>query len=460
MKPGVRVYLPLAIAATLLVGAPGSPTLGQKPATTARAAKKQSATSPVSRKPYYANTPYDIIPYHRMAIRPYVENFYVTPQKWLGPGREVAEPKVTTVKIGFLGPAEGSGPLGAFGKQMLQGAKLAIEQANAGGGYKGKPFDLVVHEDKARWGDSSNTMVKMACDEMVWGVLGTLDSANSHVMMRVALKFPMPIVNSATTDQTLMEHRVPFILRVIPDDRQYSYATALYLFQEKHFRNVGLIRPNNRDGRFAVRKLIDAARQLGSPILEEVRYNDGDTDFTEQLNHLQGFPLDAVAVWGNPKETALIVRQMRRMGMKQPVVGWFRAVSPVLLQQGGPDVEGMVCAYPYDPGTRDAVLRDFQHRYQQRFGMSPDAFAAYAYDGMSVLVASIRKKGLNRIRIADGMAELKSFHGATGELIFDGARNNVCPIYLAEVKHGQFVFRPATRPGPPPATIALQGASR
>jgi branched-chain amino acid transport system substrate-binding protein len=413
----------------------------------AQTGKSRSAAAAQAKKPYYANTPTALVPYRRMTVRPYHDNFYATPQKWLGPGREIPEPKVKTVKIGFLGPVEGSSdPLGPFGKQMLQGAQLAIERGNATGGYKGIPFQLMVHQDKARWGDSSNSMVKMYFDEQVWGVLGTIDSANSHVMMRTTLKFPVPIIACATTDQTLMEHRVPFILRVIPDDRQYSYATAWYLFKVKGYRRVALFRLNNRDGRFSVRKLTDAARRMERPFVLDQRFVDGAKDFTAQIETIRDSRPDAVIVWGNPPEVALIVKQMRKMGLKQPVIGWFRSVEPKLLQMGGRDVEGMVCAYPYDPTAKDPLLRDFQRRYRKRFGMEPDVFAAYAYDGMSLLLAAIRKAGLNRYRIADALLALNAYRGVTGPFVFDGARDNVRSIYLAEVKNGRFVFTPSTLP--------------
>ena len=43
------------------------------------------------------------------------------------------------VRIGFLGPLEGS-VMVHLGKQMLQGAMLAIEEANKKGGYNGIPY--------------------------------------------------------------------------------------------------------------------------------------------------------------------------------------------------------------------------------------------------------------------------------------------------------------------------------
>lgn len=433
-----------------------------RPALTApagRGEKGKAAGAKQTKKPYYAHTPSDIIPYRRM-IRPYNEGFYETPQPWRGPGRDDPEPKVDAVKIGWLGPVEKPDPLAEFGQQMLNGSLLAVLDANKRGGYKGKPFQLMIHQDRARWGDSSNAMVKMACEEKVWGVLGTIDSANSHVMMRVALKFPMPILNAATTDQTLMEHRVPFITRVLPDDRQYSYATAWYLFKDKKYQRVALFRLNNRDGRFSVKKLTDAARRMGHPLILDQRFKDGETDWTAQIQRIKEVRPDAVVVWGNPPEVALILKQMRRMGVHQPVIGWFRSVSPILPRVAGRDAEGFVCAYPYNPIANDPALRDFRRRYKQRFHKEPDVFAAYAYDGIRLFVEAVNKAGLNRIRIADYLSKVKTYRGVTGRLVFDGARDNVSPIYLAELKGGKFRFRPATVPREGYRLQARQGAGK
>lgn len=393
---------------------------------------------------YYGNTPDDMIPYHRMHVKPYIQNFYAKAQLWNGPGRNLPEPNVKTVKLGVIAPRRG--PLGHFGIQMMHGAEMAIADANAAGGYKGKRFELVEREDKATWGDSSNTMVGLIFKDQVWGVLGTIQSENSHVMMRVALKFPTPVINCGTTDQTLMEHRVPFILRTIPDDRQYSYATAWYLFKQKHYQRVALFRINNRDGRFAVKKLTDAARRLNHPWIVDQRFVDGDTDFSAQLQKIQDSNPDAVVVWGNPLETCLILKQMRARGMREPVIAWYRIVEPDFLKMAGKDAEGVVCPYPYDPTRTDPKWRRFRARYTQRYGMEPDVFAAYAYDSMNIMTGAIRKVGLNRFRIADIFDTMPAYDGVTGKMVFNGARTNLAPIRMAEVRHGKFHFRPTGLP--------------
>jgi branched-chain amino acid transport system substrate-binding protein len=116
-----------------------------------------------------------------------------------GPARDVPVPDLkdlTEVRIGFLGPVQDHRDQ-ALGRMMLNGATMAIEDVNAAGGYGGKPFKLMVHNDSAIWGASSNEIVKMIYDEKVWGMLGSIDPNTTHIALRVSLKSELPIVNAS-----------------------------------------------------------------------------------------------------------------------------------------------------------------------------------------------------------------------------------------------------------------------
>ncbi len=388
----------------------------------------------------YGNTPKELLPYRRFQT-PY-KYFFTEPQAFLGPGREKATPTgLEAVKIGFMGPLGGSAEA-PLGRRMLQGATLALEEANGEGGYKGLPFVLVKRNDTGLWGASANELVKLY-DEDVWAVLGSIDGANTHIALRAALKLEIPIVNTGSTDPTLTETRIPWIIRCIADDRQNGYALALYIFEQKGYTRVAMLRDNNRYGRTGIVEFRDAARRLGYPLLFELRYTTGDTDFTAQLERIRRASAEAVVIWGNAKEAGLIVRQMRDMGMQTAVFGADRLVAGEFLRTAGQAAEGVVVTSPYNPDSDDPVLREFQRRYYQRFGEWPDEFAAHAYDGMTILIRAIRSAGLNRVRIRDALMAVKTFRGVTGEIVFDATNNDIGPIWLAEVRQGKFYFFPS-----------------
>ena len=391
----------------------------------------------------YANIPDKLVAYDTY-LKAY-KYFFIEPQLFLGAGREKKPPtNLSEVRIGFLGPLEGSNIV-SYGKQMLQGATLAIEGANKKGGYNGIPFRLMVHNDVGLWGAAANEVVKMD-DEKVWAWLGSIDDIVSHVALRATLKLEIPEVCSGDPDPTFTETAIPWMIRVIPDDRQSGYVLVDRVFEKDGHSRVAVIRTNSRYGRVGIMHFTKSATRIGFPLIIEERFNDGETDFKEQLTRIKETSPDAIMIWGNPKESGLILKQLREMGMKQPVYGSDRMVNPEFLGSAGKWAEGVVTTCQYNPNADDPKLKKFQTDYRERFGQEPDVFAAFAFDGMNLIVEAIREAGLNRALIRDLLTDLKTFQGyegVTGKIIFDASWNNIRPIFMAEVHNGKFVFSPA-----------------
>jgi branched-chain amino acid transport system substrate-binding protein len=420
----------------------------------------------------YAGEPADLSPYSKFAA-PYDLN-YTHPNIYSGAGRDIPEPKnLTEVRIGFFGPIEHN-PESVFGLRMLHGAQLAVEEANAHGGYGGKPFKLMLHNDydnwqakavygedrptdPAIWGSSSNEAVKMVYDDQDWAIFGSISSEATHIILRVALRAEIPIVNSASTDPTIPETYIPWYFTDLQDDRVQCLTLARRMFTELGLKRVAILRVNSRYGRFGVIKLRDAARRLGHPIVIEQKYLPGDTDYSKQLKVIASSRADAIVLWTDQAQAAGILKQMRAAGMKQRVFGAYRTLGPELLAQAGPAAEGFEAVFPYDPTRNDPKWIDFNHRFEDRFKEKPEQFASLAYDAMNALLDSICKAGLNRARIHDALANIEQYDGVTAHMVFDPSQKNVAPMYLGTVRNGTITYRVATmekEPQPAPQTSA------
>jgi branched-chain amino acid transport system substrate-binding protein len=399
----------------------------------------------------YGNTPDEFLPYGKFQV-PY-KWVFAEPQLYLGPGRSKPEPAgLKEVRIGFLGPLQGA-PETPMGIQMLNGATLAMEEANANGGFRGLPFVMMKHNDVGLWGAAANEVVKMY-DEGAWAMLGSIDDINTHVALRVALKLEIPIVNTGDPDPTLTETKIPWAIRVLADDRQLSYALARHMHQEKGIKRVVVMRQANRYGRVGTMEYKDAAQRVGCPPLFELQFAIGDTDFTPQLERMKKANPEAILIWGNPKECGLVVKQIRAMGMKQPIYGCSRMVLPEFIEIAGKDAEGIVIATPENPTLNDPKYLAFKKKYIARFGLEPDYHASHAYDGMNILVEAIRIAGLNHAKIRDVLLDLKTFQyykGVTGEKIFDATWTNIAPVWLAQMKQGKYGYWPSPIEKPVPA---------
>lgn len=405
----------------------------------------------------YAGEPKDLQPYEKFS-KPYYEH-YLTPNIYVGSGRDIPAPQnLSEIRIGFLGPVEKQADQ-VFGLRMLHGAQMAVDEANARGGYGGKPFRLMIHDDYNNWqrgaeygdrptdskiwGSTSDAAVSMIYDEQDWAIFGSISSESTHIILRVALKAEIPIVNSASTDPTIPETYIPWYFTDLQDDRVQSYTLARHVFTELGLKRAALLRVNNRYGRMGVGKFRDAARRLGHPVAIEQKYLPGETDFRRSLRIIRDSRADAIVLWANEAESAEILKQMRELGMHQRVFGSYRTLGEELLAKAGPAAEGFEAVYPYDPTRNDAKWVAFQQRYAAKYGESPEVFAALAYDAMDVLLDSICKAGLNRARIQDALYQVYRYEGVTGTMTFDPNNKNVSPMFLGTVHNGKIMYRVA-----------------
>ena len=394
----------------------------------------------------YANRPDDLVPYAKAEAYKDVPGEKV---QFRGAGREVPDPTVEAVKIGLIAPltAEdhpivppgfrpgvGSGLKAILGRHLLWGAEMAIDDANQEGGYRGIPFRLVRRTDLVQWGQTSDELVKFAYDDRVWAVISGIDSNNNHVLNRAALKAELPLVNAGSTDPTLTEHSIPWLVRCIGDDRLNSYELLNYIHRIRHFTRIAVLRVNDRDGRVGVEEFIKGARRLGTPVLLELRFGNGDTDFREQLEHLRQLDPEVIALWANPSEGIRILRQAREMGLEQQFVGFNRLNNPEFVKEAGRAAEGMILAATFNPQRQDARWLDFQRRYRERFHEAPDTYAAHAYDAARFIVSAIREAGLNRPRIRDAMYAATEFPGVTGRIVFDVTMNDISRPWLVRIR--------------------------
>ena len=123
----------------------------------------------------------------------------------------------------------------------------------------------MIKNDTGLWGATANEVVALTYEDQCWGIIGTVDGANTHIAIRVALRTDIPIMNVADLDPTLVETRIPWVVRVIPDDRQMTYTIAYYVYKQLGLNNVAILRANNRYGRFGVAQFRKGSIKLGKP---------------------------------------------------------------------------------------------------------------------------------------------------------------------------------------------------
>jgi ABC-type branched-subunit amino acid transport system substrate-binding protein len=248
-------------------------------------------------------------------------------------------------------------------------------------------------------------------------------------------------MNTGDTDPTYIETNIPWTCRVIGDDRQMNYMLVDYMYKKLGLKRVGILRASNRYGRFGVREIIDSSRRAQRPIVMEMACPVGGKDFSLQLDRIEQAGADAVVHWGDAVDGAHILNQMRARGMKQPYLACDRCLSDEFVKIAGPNAEGVVCSYPWNPTRTDSAYRAFCERYRKRWKEEPETYAAHAYDGMNMLIWATQVAGLNRAKIRDMIAyRTEPWPGVTGDIQLSSALDDIGEVYLAKRETGAWRY--------------------
>lgn len=407
-------------------------------------------TLPLKTNDNYANSSSDVEPYG--GVKPFKEHFLLQ-MEYTGAGRGLTEPEhLDSVKIGFLGPIMPTVSVATGGKShneealgiaMLRACRMAIEEANAKGGYLKRkiPFELCVRNDNALWGASGSEVIHLAYKDNVWAIIGGIDGANTHIAIRVALKIEIPWMTPGDLDPTYIETNIPWVMRCIGDDRQLNYLLVDYALRKQGYRRPAIIRSSNRYGRFGVREIRDASRRLERPVVIEMAYKVGATNFDMQLDRMAEYKPDVIFHWGNGDDAARVLNAIRARGWTQEFLTCDRAVTEEFLKIAGTNAATALCGYPWNPTRKDPALDAFRAGFKQRYGVEPDTYAAHAYDGANMLLWAIQTAGLNRAKIRDVLAFRTSpWPGVTGDIPLSSAMDDAGEVFFTRYENGAWKY--------------------
>ena len=352
------------------------------------------------------------------------------PGTFEGPGRELPEPNVAEVLIGYYGPADESHPEGGI---LWQGATLAIEQANREGGYKGRPFRLVPRWSENPWRAGAALITRMAFVDRVWAIIGSIEGAGTHLAEQVVVKALLPLVNPVATDRSIHMAGVPWMFSTVQGDDLHSAVLARAL----RGRTIVILSATDHDSRAFCGYLKPACGREDAKLKLQLEFEPGRPELSELARNASNARPDAIIVVAGARDSARLVKLLREEAFPGVIAGGPLFGRAEFAAQAGAAAAGALFPWVGDPTPA------FRRLFADRFGRQPDYAAACAYDSVRVVVAAIRGAGLNRARIRDAIAALPPYVGASGPIEWDEFGQNRRPPVLAMIRSGFPVVAPA-----------------
>ncbi|MGH7443176.1 MAG: ABC transporter substrate-binding protein, partial [bacterium] len=186
--------------------------------------------------------------------------------------------------IGLVVPL--SGVMAAFGNQVEQGTKLALDLVNAG-----LPVAKRVHLVVADEGEDTVTAAAAATDlvenQHVIGVLGPLSSDSAAALVPLLSTLRTPLLSSSATRPDLAGVSPWFFRDALSPEKQAT-AMADYAVTARRLTRVATLAPDDYYGTVSAQAFSRRVRALGGVVVAAATYTAGTSDFRQAMLALGG----------------------------------------------------------------------------------------------------------------------------------------------------------------------------
>ena len=348
-------------------------------------------------------------------------------------------PAAQGIQIGFYGAL--TGPTATFAISGRNGARLAVEELNRSGGVLGKRIELLVEDDRGEAAEAASVVSKLITRDHVVALIGEQASSRTLAAAPIAQSYRVPMVAPSSTN-TEVTKKGDYIFRVCFIDPYQGEAMAIFARRTLKAQTAGLLVDVRSD--YSV-GLAEAFRRhfeaLGGRITSELKYSEGDSDFSAQITALAARPPDVLCIPGYYTDVGLIARQARTLRLSSVLLGADGWDSPKLTEIGGEAIEGAYFSNHYSVDDPSPKGRQFVADYERIHGAAPDSIAALSYDAAYLIADAIRRAGSTEgKRVRDALAETRDYPGVTGTITMDADRNPIKPAFILKVEGGKFRF--------------------
>jgi branched-chain amino acid transport system substrate-binding protein len=359
--------------------------------------------------------------------------FFTHCTKKSGDGSLNTTPEGNEIIFGEFGSMTGAES--TFGTSTHKGLLMAVEDANAQGGIKGKKITVFTEDTQGKSDESVTVVTKLITQKKVHMLIGEVASSRSIAAGAIAQQYKIPMLSPSSTNPKVTQIG-DYIFRVCFIDPFQGSVMAKFVINNLKFKRAAVFRDNKSDYSVGLANFFTQEfTKLGGEIVTDVAYSSGDVDFKSQLTSIKEKKPDVIYVPGYYTEVGLISRQAKELNYNGPLLGGDGWDSPQLTGIGGKAAYGNYFSNHYSAQDKNPIVQNFVAAYKAKWnGEIPNALAALGYDaGLVAIDAVKRAPDLSPKSIRDAIATTKNFQGVTGIITLNEERNAVKPAVVLKV---------------------------
>ena len=325
-----------------------------------------------------------------------------------------AAPANAQIKIGAAGPMTGN--YASFGKQLKDGAEMAVADINAAGGVLGQKVMLELGDDACDPKQANSVAQSMASKKIVM-MAGHFCSSSSIPASKVYAEEGILQITPASTNPKFTEEGSWNTFRTCGRDDQQGLVAGTFLAKEYKGRKVAVLHDNTAYGKGLADETKKVMNKAGLTETMYAAYVPGEKDYSALVSKMKQANIDVIYIGGYHTETGLIIRQAKQQGMNPTVMGGDALVTSEYWQITGDQGEGTIMTFPSDPRRRPSaakVVAQFKAK-----GIDPEGYVLYTYAAIQEWAAAATKAGTTDPKKVAETLKAGSWDTVLGKISYD-----------------------------------------
>jgi branched-chain amino acid transport system substrate-binding protein len=291
-----------------------------------------------------------------------------------------------------------SGPIVSFSKPTVNGMRMRVEEINDQGGIHGRKLKLIVEDHGYDPKKAVLAAQKMIQKDRIFASIGSIGTPTAMAAMPLYLEKNVahlfPLSGARQMYEPLQKLKYSFAAPYFDQIR----AGLKRLVKEKGLKRVCTLYQDDDFGAEVMEGGAAALKDLGMSYAERTTFKRGATDFSSQVQKMQGAGCDAVVMGTIIRETIGTIATARKLGWNPEFIGTSASYDAIIAKLGGAAVTGfystcqIAVPYPDDPSKN---VRDWYSRYKEKFKEDPTLFSTYGYVIVNLFEAAAQKAGPN-----------------------------------------------------------------
>lgn len=334
----------------------------------------------------------------------------------LGSAFVSADETTATWKIGVIGPLTGGAA--NYGTAVANAAQIAVDEINEAGGINGYQIEYQAEDDELDNQKSVNAYNTLKD----WGMQMLLGSVTSACSIAVSEEttadnmFQLTPSGSAA-DCTAYDN----VFRVCFSDPAQGTASARYIGENGLAEKVGIIYDSSDvySSGIEANFVAEAANQDFEVVTEQAFTADSNTDFTAQLQQCKDAGADLIFLPIYYTQAGTILTQANSMGIEASFFGCDGLDGMLDMDNFDASLaEGVMLLTPFAADAQDELTVSFVQKYEDAYGVTPNQFAADAYDGVYAIKAACEQADLTPDMSTSDLCD--ALEGAMTEITMNG----------------------------------------